>query len=187
VGRGERRTAHGKAGEQKRGGERRTGKSGGSQDMLDLVKRFFVKREGDRTSGDKGRSDYDIQVATCALLLEMSNIDGVFSREERERIVSIMKKEYRLTHEEVERLIHEADRSLKESVDLWQLTNLINQNYTEPERIRVVELIWEIAYTDGNLDQHEDYLVHKLANLLRMTHRQLIDTKLRVKARHTKG
>lgn len=152
--------------------------------MIDLMKRFFAKKEGDRTTPDEGRSDHDIHVATCALLLEMSNIDGVFSREERDRVVSILQKEYRLTHDQVEELIREADRSLKESIDLWQFTNLINQNYTESERIRVVELIWEIAYTDGSLDQHEDYLVHKLANLLRMTHQQLIDAKLRVKARH---
>jgi uncharacterized tellurite resistance protein B-like protein len=118
-------------------------------------------------------------------LLEISNIDGVFSPEERERIVSILEKEDRLTYEEVEALIREAERDLKESVDLWQFTNLINQNYTEAERIRVVELVWEIAYTDGRLDQHEDYLVHKLANLLRLTHRQLIDAKLRVKESHT--
>jgi len=155
--------------------------------MIDLMKRFFAKREGDRTTAAEGRSDHDIHVATCALLLEMSNIDGVFSREERNRVVSILQKEYGLTHEQVEELIREADRSLKESIDLWQFTNLINQNYTESERIRVIELIWEIAYTDGSLDQHEDYLVHKLANLLRMTHQQLIDAKLRVKARHTKG
>jgi uncharacterized tellurite resistance protein B-like protein len=168
-------------------GARGTGKSGGWWDMIDLVKRFFGKREGERTSAAEDRSDHDIQVATCALLLEMSNIDGVFSQEERDRIVSILEKEYNMTHEYVEGLIHEADRDLKESVDLWQFTNLINQNYTEAERIRVVELIWEIAYTDGRLDQHEDYFVHKLANLLRLTHPQLIDAKLRVKGRKAKG
>jgi len=149
--------------------------------MVDLVKRFFGKREGELSRAVEGRNDHDIKLATCALLLEISNIDGVFSPEERARIVSILEKEDGLTHEEVEALIREADRDLKESVDLWQFTNLINQNYTEAERIRVVELVWEIAYTDGRLDQHEDYLVHKLANLLRLTHRQLIDAKLRVK------
>jgi uncharacterized tellurite resistance protein B-like protein len=143
-------------------------------------------KKGDRTPAAEGRSDYEIQVATCALLLEMSNIDGVVSQEERDRIVSSLEKERGLTHEEVEGLIHEADRQLKESVDLWQFTNLINQNYTEAERIRVVELVWEIAYTDGRLDQHEDYFVHKLANLLRLTHRQLIGAKLRVKDRRMK-
>ncbi len=50
----------------------------------------------------------------------------------------------------------------------------------------MVELVWDIAYADGSLDRHEDYFVHKLANLLRLTHRQLIDAKLRVKDRYEK-
>jgi uncharacterized tellurite resistance protein B-like protein len=37
------------------------------------------------------------------------------------------------------------------------------------------------VYADGKLDKHEDYLVHKLANLLRLTHKQLIEAKLKVK------
>jgi uncharacterized tellurite resistance protein B-like protein len=42
-------------------------------------------------------------------------------------------------------------------------------------------MIWRIAFADGNLDKHEDYLVHKLAKLLRLTHKQLIEAKLRAK------
>ena len=41
-------------------------------------------------------------------------------------------------------------------------------------------MVWEIIYTDGILDKHEDYLVHKLANLLRLSHEQLIEAKLKV-------
>jgi uncharacterized tellurite resistance protein B-like protein len=155
--------------------------------MIDRVKRFFGEIDEGRRSDTEEQGGHDIRVATCALLLEISNIDGELSQEERGRIVSILEREHGLTHEDIEGLIHEADRELRESVDLWQFTNLINQNYTEAERIRVVELIWEIAYMDGSLDKHEDYFVHKLANLLRLTHRQLIDAKLRVKGRHTKG
>ena len=44
----------------------------------------------------------------------------------------------------------------------------------------IVEMVWKIAYADGFLDKHEDYLVHKLANLLRLTHKQLIDVKLKI-------
>ena len=70
---------------------------------------------------------------------------------------------------------------LNNSVDLWQFTNLINKNYTSKEKIRIIETIWRIAYTDGLLDKHEDYLARKLVSLLRLTHKQLIDAKLKVK------
>ena len=50
------------------------------------------------------------------------------------------------------------------------------------EKLQVIELVWEIAYADGLLDKHEDYLVHKLADLLRLTHQQLIEAKLKAKS-----
>lgn len=83
--------------------------------------------------------------------------------------------------EYVTEIIETADKELKGSLDLWQFTNLINHNYTEEEKIKIIEMIWHIAYTDGRLDKHEDFLVHKLANLLRLTHRQLIDAKVKVR------
>ena len=62
---------------------------------------------------------------------------------------------------------------------MWQFTDLISQNYTEAEKIRVVELLWKLIYSDGKLDQHEDYLVHRLSSLLGLHHKQLIAAKLK--------
>ena len=75
-----------------------------------------------------------------------------------------------------------AKEELEGSIDLWRFTSLINENYTMAEKIEVIEEIWRIAYADGHLDKHEDYLVHKMADLLRLTHKQLIDAKLRALA-----
>jgi len=153
--------------------------SGGSV-MIDLVKKFFGKGAQNGPAGKK-ESVHDIRIATCALLLEMSQIDGEFSESEREGIVSAIKKECEVDDEYVSEIIETADKELKGSLDLWQFTSLINRNYTQEEKIKIIETIWHIAYTDGRLDKHEDFLVHKLANLLRLTHRQLIDAKVKVR------
>jgi uncharacterized tellurite resistance protein B-like protein len=73
-----------------------------------------------------------------------------------------------------------ADDELERSIDLWQFAKLINENYSTDEKIKVIETVWQVIYTDGVLDKHEDYLVHKLAKLLRLSHKQLIDAKLKV-------
>jgi uncharacterized tellurite resistance protein B-like protein len=78
-------------------------------------------------------------------------------------------------------LLEASNEELKGSIDLWQFTNLINHNYSIEEKIRVVEMVWNVVYADGKLDKHEDYLVHKLATLFRLTHKQLIEAKLKVK------
>jgi uncharacterized tellurite resistance protein B-like protein len=149
--------------------------------MIDLVKKFFGKNTMDSPHDQEGEKSHDIRVATCALLIEMSNIDGEFSESERESIISLLKKDYDLSDENAIALMEASKEELKGSIDLWQFTNLINQNYSMEEKLWIIEMVWRIAYTDGKLDKHEDYLVHKLAKLLRLTHKQLIEAKLRVK------
>ena len=148
--------------------------------MIDLVRRFFEKGQG-TGSADQGTTEsHDVRVAVCALFLEMANIDGKFSASEQDYVVSLLKREYGLSDQHVIELMGASQKGLKDSIDLWQFTNLINQNYSRDEKIQIIEMIWQIVYADGRLDKHEDYLVHKLAKLLRLTHKDLIDAKLKV-------
>jgi len=153
--------------------------------MIDLVKRFFSQGPQDGGTDKEGPRPHDIRIATCALFLEMSYIDGEFSESEREYVVSILKRDFELSDDHVSALLEAAHGELKESIDLWQFTNLINQNYSLEEKLQIIETIWGIAYTDEKLDKHEDYLVHKLAKLLRLNHKQLIDAKLRAKGKES--
>jgi len=148
--------------------------------MIDLVKQFFSKTSKNGLDKSDKNTSHDIRVATCALLLEMAHIDGEFTKSERDKIISALTTNFQLSEQYANELIRKAEEELKRSIDLWQFTNLINHNYTIEEKIQIIEMVWKIAYSDEKLDKHEDYLIHKLANLLRLTHKQLIDAKLRV-------
>jgi uncharacterized tellurite resistance protein B-like protein len=153
--------------------------------MIQLIKKYFGG-SGEEISSDRTEErSHDIRIATCALLIEMSNIDGEFSEAEKERILHIMKRDHQLSDENAAEILEVADEELKGSIDLWKFTDLINKNYSPDEKLKVIETIWRIAYTDGELDKHEDYLVHKLAKLFRLTHKQLIDAKLKVRGSGT--
>jgi uncharacterized tellurite resistance protein B-like protein len=149
--------------------------------MIDLVKRFFSKGIQDSSTAPEEASSHDIRIATCALFLEMSQIDGEFSESECDYVVSVLNRDFALSDEHAAALLEASRKELNESIDLWQFTNLINQNYSMKEKLEIIETIWRIAYTDGTLDKHEDYLVHKLARLLRLDHKQLIEAKLKAK------
>jgi uncharacterized tellurite resistance protein B-like protein len=148
--------------------------------MVDLLKKIFTKTTNGASTGKSVRTSPDVRLATCALLLEMANIDGKFSEIEKERIVELLRNNYQLSAEHAAALMKAAEDELEKSIDLWQFAKLINENYSTEEKIKVIETVWQVVYTDGILDKHEDYLVHKLANLLRLSHKQLIDAKLRV-------
>jgi len=94
--------------------------------------------------------------------------------------MTILKEKYGLTGEHADALMAEAEKELEESVDLWQFARLINENYTNDEKIEIIETLWRVVYVDGKMDQYEHYLMNKMKNLLRLSHNQLIDAKLKV-------
>jgi uncharacterized tellurite resistance protein B-like protein len=151
--------------------------------MFDGVRRLLVKNRTTRPQDDEKAQYRHIHVAVCALFLEMAHIDGEFSISEQENMISILKKYYDLSDKHVTELMEASKKELEESVDLWQFTNLVNQNYSREEKIRLIEMVWQVVYADQKMDKHEDYLVHKLAKLLRLTHNELIDAKLRARSR----
>ncbi|MBN1832956.1 MAG: TerB family tellurite resistance protein [Deltaproteobacteria bacterium] len=155
--------------------------------MIDLVKKFLRKSVGNGVAEHLEKRCQNTQVATCAILLEMAGIDNEFSKEEQESLISILKKRYGLSNEDAEELLLASNKELEGSIDLWRFTNLINRDYAIEEKREIIRIVWEIAYADGKLEKHEDYLLHKLAELLHLTHKQLIDAKLSVLEDRKKG
>jgi uncharacterized tellurite resistance protein B-like protein len=146
--------------------------------MVDFFKKVFgAPQEQDAPAP---RDNNDIRIATCALFLELASIDNEFSEDERQEILSMLQREYGVSKRHAVELAEAANRELQGSIDVWQFTNQINENYSDEEKVRVVELLWKLVYADGKLDAHEDYLMHKLAKLLRLQHKQLIAIKLKV-------
>ena len=148
--------------------------------MLNMVKQFFGKRGSESAHAPERDSEHDLTVATCALFVEMAKIDESFSDVEMDTIISVLKERYGLSREHADALIAEADMKLDESVDLWQFAKLINENYSIEEKKEILEILWHIVFVDGKMDAHEDYLMHKLGKLLRLSHKELIDAKLKV-------
>ena len=149
--------------------------------MLNSLKKFFNKITMDGASEPDRNTEHDIRVATCALFLEMARIDKAFSEEETDTIITILKDQYGLSQEHADALIAAADDELKDSIDYWQFARLINENYSTEEKIEIIEILWRIVYVDGKLDKYEDHLIHKLSTLLRLSHDQLIQAKLKVR------
>jgi len=149
--------------------------------MFNLSEYFNKRRPDLPAESEPGADTERIRVATCVLLLQMARSDNEFTDAERETITVLLKKDFGLSDELAAELLDLSHKKLEESVDLWQYTNLIKKDYSLEEKIRVIESIWKVVYADGKLDPHEDYLVHKLSQLLGLSHKQLIDAKLRVR------
>ena len=147
--------------------------------MLEKLKRLLGVASDAVTPGGNG-GEHDLNIAVCALFLEMGRIDENFTNEELAKVLSILREKYGLSQEDADTLMGEADRELEESLDLWQFAQVINDHYTAADKEKLVRRLWRVVYVDGKMGEHEHYLMNKVSKLLRLSHKQLIDAKLQV-------
>lgn len=151
--------------------------------MLDLIKNIFSGSADNKPDLEKSRED--AHVALCVLLLEAAHVDGECSNEEKEHVAETLIKECNIPKEQIDELIASGYQERKESVDLFRFTRYMNNNFSKAEKIAAMEAVWRIIHIDGRLESHEDHFAHKLANLLRLTHKELIDAKLKARTQLT--
>ena len=146
--------------------------------MLGAFKKIFNGSEKEESTEDR---ELKLKVATSVILLEAATADSNFSPEEQEKIVEILKSRFQMNDESVKELIDESENERKNSADLWHFTNIINENLNNEEKYNLMELVWEVIYSDGTLDKFENYIAHKLLNMLNIDHSKFIELKMKVK------
>jgi uncharacterized tellurite resistance protein B-like protein len=146
--------------------------------MLRAIQDFFrLNIEPDMQAGP---DQHGLQLATAALLFEMLRADDDEHPEERRTLERALQKCFYLSESETRQLAQLAEREAAESVSLYQFTGLINRHFSPDEKIRVVEMLWQIAYADARLDRYEEALVRKIAELIHVPHREFMQAKHRV-------
>lgn len=125
-------------------------------------------------------SEERIPLAAAVLLLEIANTDGEFHPEEQALLGTLLKQHFDVSEESLDDLLKLAEETRQSSYDLHQFTREINKAFTQPEKERIIEALWQLVYADGRLDRYEDALMRQLGTLIGLSHRQLIEAKLRV-------
>lgn len=154
--------------------------------MLDLFKSIFDKNTDRQIQRGSIDQQQKLEIATCVILLEAVTADDTLSDQELHKVIDLLKSKYDMTPTQVNELIEISKKEREESADLWYFTNLINENLTIDEKYELMEMIWEAIYSDGTLDKYENYIAHKLRNLLNLDHSKFIEIKLEVKKRKPK-
>lgn len=149
--------------------------------MLDGIKSFFQSAMSPPESAEPAVRDRDIRLAACALLLELAYADDHFSDAEREHLRSAVRRQFGLDRAQADRLLQLAEQERREAVDLWQFTSLIRESYSPGQKMVLVEIMWGLVYSDGELESKEDYLLRKMCNLLRLEPAYLAEMRKRVR------
>ena len=155
--------------------------------MLDKIKAFFEDHLAhDAGSGGGSRSakgERAVQLASCALLLEMMRIDQESKLVEEQALRTAIQQTTQLDASAVDELIALAQAELDESVDYFQFTSLINEHFSPAQKLEVIEAMWLIAYSDHTIDAHERHLMRKISSLLYIQQGDHMAAKARARAR----
>ena len=147
--------------------------------MLESLKNLIA----DITGGGKHPERFaenDYRIAAAALLVHAATIDGDMSAAERDKLHAVLKQGFDLDDAATRELIDEATAAEHEAVDLYHFTSNINHSLDENGRRRIVEMMWEIIYADGQLNEFEDNLVWRAADLLNVSSRDRVEIRRRV-------
>jgi len=142
--------------------------------MFDSIRKFL----SDLAEGETHEShfqDDDYRLAAAALLVHAATIDGNVSDAERTKLRDLLQQRFALDDAMTDELVREATEAEQESVDLYRFTSLLNRKLNEEGRLRIIEMLWEIAYVDGKATELEDNMIWRAADLLGVSSRDRVN------------
>lgn len=151
--------------------------------MVSTIKQFFEKYIKPSPENSDKVTEHSLQLATAALLIEMMRADAKVSEDERRTITKSIQSKFKLTEEETNALLQLAEEEIWKSTGYYEFTSLINKGFNYEQKLKVVEHMWEVAFADSELDKYEEHMVRKIADLIYVSHKDFIETKLRVRVR----
>ena len=151
--------------------------------MLDGLRQFIADIVAPAAHQDRKFDDTGYRLAATALLIHVISLDGEPSETEQRKLHSLIESRFGLDPGTADALIASATLVEGEAVDLYHFTSVIMRSVDEEGRLRIVEMMWELVYADGQVSEFEDNVVWRAADLLAVSSRDRIDLKHRVAAR----
>ena len=150
--------------------------------MLKSIQNIFRHRNQEVSDSSE---IYQRELAYASLLVEVIKSDDKFDDRERAKLLDVLSKKLKIRDDELQNFAELAKQKSDESTSLYEFTREINDKYEYDEKVKLIEDLWRIAYSDGQLDKYEDYVIRKIADLIYVTHSDFIKSKLSVKNQPT--
>jgi uncharacterized tellurite resistance protein B-like protein len=135
-----------------------------------------------QTETPRGFGDDDYRVAAVALLVHIADADGVTDAAECRRLKALVHDQFGLDASEAAALIREAQQSDREAVDFYHFTHVLKRQLDDAGRHRIIEMMWDIAFADGKVDELEENTVWRVAELLGVSNRDRVLLRQKVAA-----
>jgi len=121
-----------------------------------------------------------LQLATAALLTRVATVYNEMSQERRAKLHAVLRSHFDLDDPATARLLEESAAVDRTAVDLYRFTRQLNQFMNDESRRRLVRMMWEVVYADGRVNELEDNIIWRVADLLGVTTRQRVELRQQI-------
>ena len=147
-----------------------------------MIKRLFEQVIGVisapvSSSEDRDDREAAIRTATAVLMIDVARADHVFEESEFDRVLQLIESHFKLTTEETADLVVLASEKAEDLISAYDFTRILHEHLDEAEKARIVGLLWQVAYADGELDKYEDSLILKISDLLHVSRARVMRLK----------
>jgi uncharacterized tellurite resistance protein B-like protein len=147
--------------------------------MLRTLKDLFDTLRPPPAGAPAQDAEHLLQLATAVMLVEVMRADASFHPGEREAVLAALRDKFALADDEAARLAELAETAAQQATDLFGFTSRINERFEMPQKLRMVEHMWRVAYADGHLSEHERHVLWRVADLLHVPQGAYVHARLR--------
>ena len=126
--------------------------------------------------------EHALQVATAVLLVEVTRADFIVDASEKLKLRELLEQQFNLSEMELEALLEKAEDDADRMVSIQHVTRLLNEHYDHAMKLRIVEMMWQLVYADGEKDHYEEHLIRQVAELLYLSHGEFIQARHKAEA-----
>ena len=145
--------------------------------MLNAIRAFFESRMAPPADPGVPNDTERVRIAACALFLELAHADDEFTEAERAHIEAALVRHFAVPPEAVRDLVTVAAKGREDAVDLFQFTRLISEHYDLGQKMLLAEVMWGVVIADGQIAEHESYLMRKISYLLDLETSYLVEAR----------
>lgn len=155
--------------------------------MLKTLKDLFDSLLPPAPGTDPATTDHALQLATAVMLVEVMRADTSFHADERRAVLAALRDKFALHEDEAQRLAELGESAARDATDWFSFTSHINERFEMPQKLRMIEHMWRVAYADGHLSHHERHVLWRIADLLHVPQGAYVHARMRAEQEGSRG
>lgn len=149
--------------------------------MLKTIQDYF---QNQFAVTDSTHTEHQLQLATAALLIEMTRADHRRDEAEMLAVQRTLKRVFSIDDTSLNKLLELAEAEAADMTSYYEFSSLIKNGFEYQERVKVIEMLWEVAYADDTIDKYEEHMIRKIAGLLYIKREDIVASKYRAIEHH---